>query len=286
MTRHRRLARLAWAGAIALALASAALYVAYQSDRRLLAQLAEQVDAGRLLTDEQRLVAYVDFTTHELRNPRFEEIESWPVRLYYHLNPLHPGPGDVLRWGSDYRGPCGSHARVLVAMLQSRGMDVHPLLLLNQRGNSIHTVTEATIGGRPVVADGDFGIVFRRRDGALAGAMDLAADTTFFRAQVETIPGYPRQYNYDSTTALNWRKIPVLLPAVHALLVKILGPERVKEMRRPGIWMWPQAFYSLACLMLSICLAVLGWLLSRLGPTPGTVRHLHSKAPGQEHGRS
>lgn len=286
MTRYRRLARLAWAGALALALASAALYVIYQGDRRLLAQLADQVDAGRQLTDEQRLVLYVDFTTHQLRDPHFEEIEPWPVRLYYLLNPLHPGPGDVVRWGSDYRGPCGSHSRVLVAMLQSRGIDVLPLLLLDGRGKSLHTVVRAFIGGRWVVADGDFGIVYRRRDGALASAADLAADTAFFRAQVDTIPGYPPFYNFDATTLFNWRKIPVVLPAVHALLVKVLGPERVKEIRRPGIWMWPQAFYSLGCLILSIGLAILGWSLSRLGPAPSAVRRLHLQAPDQERPRS
>ncbi len=269
MSRSPRRFYLVCAAAVVLAAAGIALYVAYQADRRLLAQVAQRVAADPTLTDEQRLELDVKYVAHQLHDPTFEEISPWPVRLYYLLNPLHPGPGDILRWGSDYRGNCGSHSRVLVAMLQSQGVDAQQLHLLDPQGRSIHTVVQARINGRLAVADGAFDIIYRRRDGSLATAADLAADTMLFHAQTTNVAGYPRQYVYLSTTVLNWQKVPVVLPAIRAALKLVLGGERVSQIRRPGIWMWPQAFYSLLSLILAGTFAVIAW---RLRPAGGRQR--------------
>jgi len=262
---RRVLRQVLGAGALVFALLSAGFYLGYRADRRFLAQIAEQIDGGRRLTDAQRVEQYVDYAFHEIRNPRFEEIKPWPVRLYYLTNPLHPGPGDVLRWGSDYRGGCGSHSRVVHAALEARGVHSRVLLILDDRGHSIHTVIEALVDGRWIVADPLFGIVYHRRDGALATREDLAADTAFFRTQVDTIPGYDRRYDYDSVTLLNWRKLPIVLPALRSLLTSLLGAEKVKAIARPGIWMWPQAFMSLVCLIVSFALAFSAWRISSRG---------------------
>jgi hypothetical protein len=139
-------------------------------------------------------VLCVDFVAHQLRDPRLEEIGPWPVRLYSLLNLLHHGHGDVARWGCDCRGNCGSHSRVLVAMLQSREAHVTQLHFLDSRGKLIHTVVQASVDGRRV-ADGASGIVYRRRDGALATAADLLADTAFFRARMARVSGYPREHD-------------------------------------------------------------------------------------------
>ena len=120
MKKDRRLLRAAWIGAALFALLSAALFAAYSSERRLMVRLAERIDAGRQLTGDQRLALYVQFARRDLRDPtRLEDIHPWPVALYYRFNPLHPGPGDVVQWGSDYLGACGSHSRVVVAMLRA-----------------------------------------------------------------------------------------------------------------------------------------------------------------------
>jgi hypothetical protein len=263
LKKDRRLIRAAWFGAALFALLSAALFAAHSSERRLMARLAERIDAGRQLTSDQRLELYVRFARRELRDPVSPgEIHPWPVRLYYVLNPLHPGPGDVVQWGSDYRGSCGSHSRVVTAMLEARGVPSRLRLLLDDRGRSLHTVVEARAGGRWVVGDAAFGVAFFRRDGVPATAADLAADTAFFRAQVDTIAGYQRSFDYNSTTLLNWQKVPVVLPALRAGLERVLGPERVAELVRPRIWMWPRLFYSLVCLVLSVTCALWGWRLS------------------------
>lgn len=246
------------------ALLSAVLFAAHRSELRLIARLAEKLDAGQNLSGDQRLEHYVHFAAHELRDPQsLGDIHPWPVRLYYLINPLHPGPGDVVQWGSDYRGSCGSHSRVVAAMLQARGVPSRLRLLLDGREQSIHTVVEARVGDRWVVGDAAYGIAYHRRDGAPATAADLAADTTVFHSQVATIPAYDPRYDYQATTLLNWRKVPLILPAVRSGLEWFLGPERVAAMVRPSIWMWPRAFYAFACLILSAACALVAVRVAR-----------------------
>jgi hypothetical protein len=261
---RQRLSYLAWIGAVLFALLSAALFAAHRSELRMVAQIAARIDAGGQLSGDQRLARYVRFASSELYDPQgLTEVHPWPIRLYYRLNPLHPGPGDVLQWGSDYRGSCGSHSRVVAAMLRARGTPSRLRLLLDGRKRSIHTVVEARVGERWVVADAQYGIAFQRWDGAPATVADLAADAALFHAQVDTVPGYNPSYVYESTTLLNWHKDPVILPAIRAALVRLLGPERVAGLVRPSIWMWPRAFYSLACLILSAACALVAVRLAR-----------------------
>jgi hypothetical protein len=266
---HQRTSiRLAWVGVALLALLGGVLFTAHLSERRDIARLAARVDGGRSLTNSQRLALYIRFAKYGLRDPRYDEIQPGLVRLYYLLNPLHPGPGDVLQWGSDYRGPCGSHSRVVTAMLQTRGVPSRLRLLLDESGTSIHTVVEVLSDGRWVVGDPAYGLVFRQRDGRPATAAYLAADTAFFHAQVDSIPGYDPAFNYRSTTLLNWKKIPVVLPAIRAGLVRILGLARVDGLVRPSVWMWPRLFYSLVCLVSSAVLGLWTWRSWRRGRAP------------------
>jgi len=253
-----RIVRFVWIVTIALALLGLALQIYYRHDRVMLSRLAVQLDAGRSLTSEQRLERYVAFAHGDLvllRGP--EDLSSGLVRLYYRLNPLHPGPADVLRWGADYRGSCGSQSSVVVALLQARGIPSRHLFVFNRRGESVHDIVEARIGGRWVVADPQFRLVFRRPDGQLATARDLADDKRILHAFADSIPRYAGTYTYDSTGNMNWRKVPVVLPALKALLERTIGPERVSRIVRPGLWMWPKAFYSLVCFALAVCGAAL-----------------------------
>ncbi len=249
--------RIALALAVVFGIAGALLLLGYRSDQRMIAALADRLDAGATSTPREDLERYVRFAATELRDPSYDQIEPWPVRLYYRFNPLHPGPADVLRWGSDYRGACGSHTRVVVALLEQRGVPCHPLLLLDAGGRSIHTVVEARIDGRWVVADALYGIVYQRRDGSLASAQDLAADTALFHAQTRDARDYDPRYDYDSVTLINWRKVPVIMPAVRSLLVHAIGEESVRELRRPRVWMRPRLFYGSVSLALAgVCLFI------------------------------
>ena len=242
---------------------------AHLESRWLVRRTAERVVGEGRPTVEERLTRIVAFVRDSVRvNHSPAEVSPAWVRLYYRLNPLHPGPGSVLRWGTDYRGPCGSKSRVVKAMLRATRAQARLRLLLDDDGGSVHTVVEALDGDRWIVADPTYAIVFHRRDGRGATAADLAADTALFHAHVDTIPGYSPEYDYDAHTLFNWQKVPVVLPAVRDALTRLLGPERVAEIKRPTLWMWPRLFYALVFLAVGLALGIVSRRRARRAP-PG-----------------
>ena len=241
--------------ATVLVLCGTGLWAGYLDDQRMLARLAERVDGGPAASVREHFENDIHYAAHALHDPATPaELPAGLVRLYYRLNPLHPGPADVVRWGSDYRGQCGSHSRVVIALLAHRGIEARPLLILDGRGHSIHTVVEARVDGRWVVGDPTFDLVYHRRDGQLATREDLAADTSQFHAQVRDVPFYDPRYDYDDVALFNWKKLPVVLPAVRSALVRVMGADRVDDIQRPWVWMRPHAFYAVACFALAVAL--------------------------------
>jgi len=256
------LSRILWFLSATFALLSGTIYGWHIANHRLFDQFVARADAGRSFTPSQRFEYYVHYVARSIQDPTRDQLPPL-VRAYYDLNPLHPGAGDVIRWGSDYRGPCGSHSAVLVAMLKTYRIDARPLFLLDDHGRSIHTVVEAHIGNRWVVADPSFDVVYRRRDGTFASKEDLSADPALFRANVATVANYPSLYDYDSWTLLNWEKIPVVLPAVRSAAVHLLGEDRVRNISRPAIWMMPRRFYASVFALCSLVCAVTAWIMGR-----------------------
>jgi hypothetical protein len=251
-------------------LLGAAFMGVHLHDLTWIRQVANGVDQGRDLTAAERLQQYIQFAHTQIKNPRYADLPAGPVRLYYMLNPMHPGPGDVLRWGSDYRGGCGSHTRVVTAMLASKGIPSRSLHILDPQGNSIHTVVEARIGDRWVVSDPLYGIVYHRRDGALATREDLVTDYANFRRQVDNVRGYNKQlYDFDQATLFNWNKIPVVLPGIRKVLVMMFGEAWVAGIERPEIWMWPYEMYAVLCFLAAI---VCAWWSLRLQPKKPAAR--------------
>ena len=233
----------------------------FEIDVHRLAAFAAEADRGHSIAPAERLVRDVAYARAHIRQLRLADLHFAPVRFYYRYNPMHPGPGDVLRWGADYRGACGSTARVVHAMLEAQGIRTRVLLLTDAREHSLHTVLESHVQGRWVVLDPLYGIVFHRRDGMLATRADLLADPAFFHTQVDTVQGYDARYTYEYATLFNWHKLPVVLPALRALLTRVMGSERVTAIERPDLWMWPQAAAALACGAIAL---VCAWMARRV----------------------
>ncbi len=244
----------------AFALAGLLAFAGFEADVHRLALFAADAGRGRPASPEARVVRDVAYARMHIRRPALADLHPWPVRVYYQLNPMHPGPGDVLRWGADYRGACGSTARVVHAMLESQHIPTRVLLLTDAREHSLHTVLESRVQGRWVVLDPLYGIVFRRRDGALATRAELLADPAHFHAQVDSVAGYDARYTYEHATLLNWHKIPVVLPALRAVLACVIGGARVTAIERPDLWMWPQAAAAWLCGVMALACA---WLARR-----------------------
>ena len=257
------LTRTLWALSVAFAILAASFFAWHLANKRLFSEYVRRVDAGRTYEASARFDYYIQYVARNIKNPRRDELRPWWVRAYYDFNPLHPGAADVIRWGSDYRGGCGSHSYVLIALLKNHGIEARPLFILDDAGHSIHTVVEAHLGGRWVVGDPSFGITYRRRDGQLATKEELGADPALFLAQTRSVPGYNPEYNYDAWTLLNWRKVPVVLPAIHSVAVRLVGLERVKEIARPAIWMMPRTFYTTFCAVMAVALGGTAVMVAR-----------------------
>ena len=271
-----------WTLAGCCAALSVAFLFAHREEARIMADTARRVRAGQTLTDEQLLLRFSDFAFREIRNPTFAQL-SPGVQLYYLLNPTHPGPADVLRWGSDYRGGCGSHTRVVLAMLHAEGVRSRSLFLLDPHGKALHTVVQAYIGGRWVVADASYGILYRGREGRLETAQEIAADPERFREQTARAVAYDPRFVFDRTTIMNWHKVPVVLPAIRRLCVALFGEARVAEIARPEIWMWPRAMGALVCGFAAACFTMVALLAPRLSRAafPAASRGQSAPAPLQ-----
>lgn len=255
--------RALWWTAACFLLLAAGLFAWSQNESAFMARLEQRLVGREQLTDEQKLVRFVDFAARNIRHPRFDELPGPGVQLYYWLSPFHPGPSDVIRYGADYRGPCGSHSRVVISLLKAAGVRARPLLILDDDEQSIHTVVQAYIDGRWVVSDALFGIVFRTRDGRLATAKDMAADTATFWRQTRAAQWYPARYDYDHVTLMNWQKVPVVLPAIRCMAEWAFGRERVAEYERPSIWMRPRMSMALLSTLVAASFALAAFVTQR-----------------------
>lgn len=230
--------------------------LSYISDQRFFRGLARDLTAGSRLSDQEILTRFVQYAHSELKRPTYSELPSGLVRLYYRFNPLHPSARNVVKYGCDYRGGCGSASRVVMALLNARGIPSRSMILLDGEGRRIHAVVNAEIDGRWAVADPLYGIVFLRPDSTVATAEDIRSDRGLLLANVARNSAYPAAvYNYDNYALLNWNKIPVVLPAVRRALVRTIGEERTDAITRPKLWMYPLPAFAVAFTVLTLVLA-------------------------------
>jgi hypothetical protein len=232
-------------------------FLSYISDQRFFRSLAHDIVAGRHLSDQQIFTLFVNYSHDHLKHASYEDLPSPLVRLYYKYNPLHPSARDVVKYGCDYRGGCGSSSRVVIALLDAEGIPSRSMIILDDKGRRVHAVANAWIDGRWAVADPLYGIVYLRADSTVATAEDLRADRKLFLANVAHNPAYPTElYDYDNYALFNWNKIPVVLPAIRSALVRTMGEERTDVITRPKLWMYPLPAFAAAFSVLAVVLAV------------------------------
>jgi hypothetical protein len=119
---------------------------------------------------------------------------------------------------------CGSSSKVLARLLQCYGYPVRIGQMKAKGYFGAHIITEVGIGGRWVVADPRYDLVFRRRDSSLAGFADLHQQWSVYSSQ--TPPGYDNDYRYEDIRYTRWNKVPVIFPAIHGVLNLVFGKTR------------------------------------------------------------
>src|ERR1700722_7998286 len=122
------------------------------------------------------------------------------------------------------RGACGSYSEVLTRILQTYHLPVRIAQMKADGVYAAHNVVETMVRQRWVVLDPTFNVFFVRPDGALASFADVSKDWAYYSRQVP--PGYNPAYRYEDVRYSNWTKIPVVLPALKALLNTVIGRER------------------------------------------------------------
>ncbi len=252
-------ARVLYVSALVCALFSLALERLYSMDVGLVRHAARVEVASEASSPGEQWERTLRYTHRYIETAHPAEL-PWLVRQYYRLSPLHPGPGDVLRWGADYRGGTRSQVRVAVAMLQALGIPSRPLLHLGKSGEIRHALVEAYIGGRWVVGDPLYGVAFRRADGFFASAQDLRRDPGTFRSQVEGLPAYDMlRYEFGRVSHFEWNRTLYVLPGFPDFAARALGEDTVEGITRAGLWIWPKEQMSLLLLGLALALGIASW---------------------------
>lgn len=102
---------------------------------------------------------------------------------------------------------CGTATNAFVNLAQSSGLHARRLLLLDQNRSSKHVVVEVLIGDRWVVVDPSYRFVARLPNGQLVTRTEMM-DPAIFHAATQSIPNYPADYTYESTSHIRLRRIP------------------------------------------------------------------------------
>jgi hypothetical protein len=249
--------------AVALDLVAACSYFA---DKRFFVVVADNLMKGKSLTGQERLELFVEYAHKQLERPTFAELKPL-TRLYYRFNPFHPSARDVVMRGCDYRGGCGSTSRVVMALLEASGIKSRSLVLLDENDNRTHAVVNAFISDNWVVADPLYGLVFTSPSGGLLTAEQLKRDRALFLTNARRNPSYPHTvFTYDNYSLMNWKKIPLILPALRWALVKTIGEERTAAISRPKIWMYPVPAFAILFTVFALIFAGVTRLVDRRSP--------------------
>jgi hypothetical protein len=192
------------------------------------------------------------------------------ARMGY-LNPLYDvvraRPVDVLRYG----GFCGNKARLLIALLELRGIPARLVYLYNERGLSnpkvrqpyVTAVVEARLGDRWIVADPLLGVLFRNAQGVPATAAELAAAPALVRRQAPA--WYDADlFDYRELRGVRWVKFPGG-EAIRAQLARLVSEEWVDGMHYP-LWVQrPNLLMSIVGAVLGVTLLASGLCMRRSG---------------------
>lgn len=136
---------------------------------------------------------------------------------------FHPTSVDLMTT----RGACGSYSQVLARMLDSYQ---YPIRIAQMKANgtwAAHNIVEVNTGSRWVVLDPTYNLSFVTPDHHLASFNDVQHSWDWYSRQVP--PGYDLQYRYEDVRYSNWTKIPILLPAVKAMLNFTMGREKADK---------------------------------------------------------
>jgi hypothetical protein len=103
---------------------------------------------------------------------------------------------------------CGTATNAFLNLARSSDVQVRRLLLLTPARNTKHVVAEVLIDSRWVIVDPTYRILFRDAQGHFLTRKELQNPVIFEQA-VNSIPNYPREYNYDRFAHVRLARLPL-----------------------------------------------------------------------------
>ncbi len=216
------------------------------------------------------------FTRHEVREHSGEDAAMLlAVRLnaivkagddpYFVAPPLRflgAAPGAVLKHG----GCCSGMHRLYITALDTIGIPASQITLYHRNGMAQHCLAEVIIGGKPVIVDACYGVVYRTARGHPIGLEDLqrGAIPCFVPLGNGCGCGYPDNdyynFNFRLTRTANWTKSRPRRAAYW--LLNQLTSGGVDRLRLPALLEWPHILTLLMVLPLFVAMCVArAWLL-------------------------
>jgi len=223
-----------WLAPLAALLALQFLALAlYWRDQRYLARLMDGIASPSLPPSEQakQVVAFLSSKSPDSN-------ESYFLLPIFHF--LRATPRQIAEQGGD----CADRSRLLIALLELRGISASKWALYSPDLRPQHAVAELQAEHGKMVVDSLFGLWFPRPQVGYYGIQELRQDPRILEQRVQELraqksrpgalelEGYPLdRFIYTYARTINWDK-SVAARLLHRGLHGILG-ERVNHIRRP-----------------------------------------------------
>lgn len=188
---------------------------------------------------------------------------------------LGPTPIQVLEKGGD----CADKSRLLMALLESIGIDSSLVMLYSTDGQTAtHTVLEVRDAQLKAIADPVFDMVFPKPNNGYYGLQELRKNPEILLSRLDELVQLRGDNNkiafynranetYQFATTLNWNKNALLRFVASSL--KKMGIE-ANTVRRPHFLDDPKYFLAILFFVTSLLLVIFAWLIKKLNNTSQT----------------
>lgn len=102
---------------------------------------------------------------------------------------------------------CGTATNAFLNLARASDLRVRRLLLLSPDRTTKHVVAEVLVNQRWVVVDATYRVIMKDRQGRLLTRKELQ-DPAIFEQAVSAVPGYPREYSYESVAHVRLSRLP------------------------------------------------------------------------------
>jgi transglutaminase superfamily protein len=102
---------------------------------------------------------------------------------------------------------CGTATNAFLNLARASDLRVRRLLLLSPAGTAKHVVAEVSINQRWIIVDATYRTMMADSQGRLLTRKELQ-DPAIFSQAIGRIPGYPREYSYESVAHIRLSRLP------------------------------------------------------------------------------